>query len=198
MDELATRIPGFAKRPIQNPPPKDQPPPDPLDELLRKAMQRIMVVGFGSYLTTDYAPLSDRYHYLKNGRSLFGDTLAQLKDDCMEILAMPDSRVRIMAMNRANNPSGNSVSMQLAAREAAQVQANRAAEMAQNMSAIGRPRVSPAELVQQFAARGVVIQAKGGDLHVTPADALTDADRAVLAENKASILAALNRPAAII
>ena len=59
----------------------------------------------------------------------------------------------------------------------------------------GRPRLSPAELVASFAARGVLIEAMPhGMLCVSPADALSDADRAVLLAYKPGILAALGAP----
>ena len=61
-----------------------------------------------------------------------------------------------------------------------------------------RPRVSPGELIQNFAARGIMIRDVDGALHVQPADRLTEADRAVLLENKPGILVALARPGAIL
>ena len=67
------------------------------------------------------------------------------------------------------------------------------------MQAATRPRVTPAELVQSFAARGVTIAAgPEGDLHVSPADMLTAGDREVLTACKPGILAALATPATVV
>jgi hypothetical protein len=59
------------------------------------------------------------------------------------------------------------------------------------MADAGRPRMTAGELVQRFAARGVLVVALDGNLHVSSADALSAADRAVLLEQKAGILTAL-------
>lgn len=61
-----------------------------------------------------------------------------------------------------------------------------------------RPQPSPAELVRQFAARGITITAQGGDLHVQPGDRLTEDDRALLLAEKPAILQALARPGVIL
>ncbi len=66
------------------------------------------------------------------------------------------------------------------------------------MQAATRPRITPAELVQQFAARGITMAAGLDErLHVTPADQLTPADLEVLTTHKPAILAALAAPAAV-
>lgn len=59
--------------------------------------------------------------------------------------------------------------------------------------------MTPAELVQQFAARGITV-AIGPDerLRVTPADQLTPADLGLLTSHKQAILAVLAAPAAVI
>ena len=62
-----------------------------------------------------------------------------------------------------------------------------------------RPRMTPVELVQQFATRGITVAAGlDGNLHVTPAGQLTPGDREVLATYKPAILAVLAAPAAVI
>jgi hypothetical protein len=61
-----------------------------------------------------------------------------------------------------------------------------------------RPRMTPAELVQRFEARGIaVVAGLDGRLHVAPADQLTPADLEVLTTYKPAILAALAAPAAV-
>lgn len=70
-----------------------------------------------------------------------------------------------------------------------------AADAHRAMQAGPRPRVTPAELVQSFAARGVTITTgPKGTLRVSPAEMLTPADLEVLMACKPGILAVLARP----
>ena len=66
------------------------------------------------------------------------------------------------------------------------------------MQDLQRPRVSPAELVQRFAAAGVTIRAVGAELHVSPSGMLTPGDRELLRQFKAEIIAVLAVPADIV
>lgn len=161
-----------------------------LDEL-HKAVQRRIAAATGRQHGTDYQPLAVHLANAKRGAS--GISLAALDADLQELLTAPDDVLRRMVQHEATsarcvNPATERM-----------LAGYRATAMQQRMQAATRPRVTPAELVQQFTARGVTITAGvDGNLHVTPADMLTPADREVLTACKPGILAALAAPAAVI
>jgi len=165
-------------------------PPTTLDEL-HKAVQRRIAAATGRQHGTDYQPLAVRLANAKRGAPDI--SLAALDADLQELLAASDDVLRRMVQHEATsarcvNPATERM-----------LAAYRTTTMQQQNAALTRPRVTPAELVQQFAARGVTVAAGvDGNLHVTPADMLTPADREVLTACKPGILAALAAPATVI
>lgn len=165
-------------------------PPMTLDEL-HKAVQRRIAAAMGRQHGTDYQPLAVRLTNAKRGAP--GISLAALDVDLQELLTAPDDVLRRMvqqeaASARCVNPATERM-----------LAGYRATAMQQQMQNATRPRVTPAELVQRLAARGVTITAGvDGNLHVSPADMLTPADREVLTACKPGILAALATPVAVI
>ena len=75
---------------------------------------------------------------------------------------------------------------------------NQAAQAAQAAANAMRPKETPVELVRRLADRGIMVQAEDGTLRVTPADALTEADRVVLTANKPALLETLGRSVAVL
>ena len=146
--------------------------------------------------------LGDRLVRVREGVTMAGRPVpsqagieAQFRDfeaDLRELTTAPTetlaAMVRLGATSARCRPHGSEV------RDAAD-----AAGLARAAALAGlMPRVQPGELVARFAARGVVVQAIDGSLHVTPADALTAADLDVLRAHKPAILEALDRPAAVV
>ena len=112
----------------------------------------------------------------------------KFESDLRGILATDTATLRRMVMNSATSVACQS--------HIGEVQRERDAALAAR-NAQAMPRVQPAEIVQRFAARGMLVRAEDGNLHVTPAHALTAADRDMLRANKAAILDALAQPAVV-
>lgn len=133
-----------------------------------------------------YPALRQRYDVVRARRQ--SREMQELAADLEAIIAAPTEACRAMWFRGAERIGGNNpLTERIMAEQAALVQQNAM-----------RPQEHPVELVRRLASRGVMVQAADGDLHVSPAEMLSDADREVLVNNKAAILAALARPAAVL
>ena len=171
---------------------------DELFRLVRKRISWDLNYSNDDRLTV-YHPLIERQHRLAMGVDMRNiprvtrESLQALHDefevDLRAMLATDVESLRRMVMHGATRVGGISACDE----RAAAIQGMAAMTNARNL-----PRVQPSEVVQRFAARGVIVQALDGNLHVTPADVLTEADLGVLREHKAALLAVLARPAAVV
>ncbi len=114
--------------------------------------------------------------------------MAQFETDVRGLLALPAERFAYCVRANATSPAGFSHDFEL--------QRQREDQALHQAPAL--PRVQPRELLARLAGAGVIVQAIDGNLHVQPAELLSEADRAALTGNKAAILEALAMPAAVI
>lgn len=162
--------------------------------LYAKVVARLRALAGVPVFDHEYAALTDRVSRAGDGVVSYGgpsippeEELRFLRDELNEMLSMDAMTLRVVVRHRS--PRSNAF-------PAEHLVAAHRFPLAPSAPAL--PRVQPAELVQRFAARGVVIQALDGNLHVTPAEALTVADREVLAAHKSALLAVLAQPAAVV
>lgn len=171
-----------------------------LDDLHKAVQRRIGWDLNHNHSDDGYHPLVARLHAARNGMTPWGAQslqpqadLAAFEADLRELLDVPVDVLRRMVMQRAVSarcmpPEAEAMLRQVAA-----------STMRQEMQAMSRPRMSPAELVQSLAARGVTLSAgEGGTLRAVPADLLTAADLEVLRTYKPAILDVLAAPAAVV
>ncbi len=181
-------------------PKAEEAPRDPtreLGELHRQVQQRIALLLYGRSHDGIYAPLTQRFHRVQRGVLDNGTVSrtpaaqrAALEADLRELLDAPEDVLRRMVFHKATSarcqPPGAAETLRNIA----------AAETERQQREAMRPKLSPAELVQHFASRGITIEAGAdGNLHVRPANLLSDADRRVLAEQKPSVLAVVSAAA---
>jgi len=161
-----------------------------LDEL-HKAVQRCIATATGRSWGTDYRPLADRLDAVKRGAP--GNNAAALEADLHGLLEASADVLRRMVQQQATSARCHSPHAEATLRQVA------ASSMQQQLAAASRPRMSPVELVQSLAARGVTLSAgEGGTLRAVPADLLAAADLDVLRAYKSAILDVLAAPAAVV
>ncbi len=114
--------------------------------------------------------------------------IAQFETDVRGLLALPAERFAYCVRANATSPAGFSHNFE--------IQRHREEQALHSAPAL--PRVQPRELLARLAGAGVIVQAIDGNLHVQPAELLSEADRAALLANKPDIIAALAAPAAVI
>lgn len=168
--------------------------PGDLDGLHRAVQRRIGAELFLHVSDLAYRPLEARLRAVQAGLSSFDPAAdrAAMESDLRELLTVPTETLRRMVQNEALNAK-------CVPKAFAQSQAlMQVAEHHRNLQEISRPKLSPADLIGHFATRGVMIRAKNGNLHVSPAAALSEADRALLLANKPAILEALSAAVAVI
>ena len=145
-----------------------------------------------------FRAVGDRLHRTRNGQTMAGAIVRTEADlirlheefeaDLRGLLALPVDRFVQCVQAGATNPNGFNAYHA--------VDALRQIRLQQTSPAL--PRVQPRELLARLASAGVLVQAFDGNLHVQPAELLSEADRAALTVNKAAILEALVRPAEVI
>ena len=151
-----------------------------LSDLHQQAQRRLGLAIYHQHMDSAYHPLAQRFRAEQHGPGA-----ALLEADLRELLACPEEALLRMVRMEADSLRCAPPSFIAHQRVVAVSEEHRRTQEGM------RPRVSPGELVGQFAARGVSIRAVGADLHVTPADGLSEADRDVLRTYKAGIVAAL-------
>lgn len=145
-----------------------------------------------------FPAVDQRLQQALNGRTETGQAITNnasmirlfedLEADLRGLLALPADEFRRCVLARATNPRGFNANHGIQAEQQARIQA-----MAPPM-----PRIQPRELLARLASAGVIVQALDGNLHVQPAELLSEADRSALAANKAALLEALSAPATVI
>ncbi len=169
--------------------------PKDVGTLHRLVQKRVAWVVYSLNNDNFYAPLRERFEKARQGtlsRNPAQD-LAALEADLKELLDAPEDVLRRMAFQGATSARC------IPPVTEAMLRTQAVADQQRRYNESLHPRVSPAELVEQFASRGIVIEAGAdGNLHVKPADRLTDADRRVLVANKPGIIQALPVPAVVI
>lgn len=115
--------------------------------------------------------------------------LTTFEADLRGLLAADAQRFAYCVRSNATNVNGYSIMQEKAAFDAQRVAAQ----------APQIPRVQPMELVLHLRQRGITITADAdGNLQVSPAGMLGEAERAALVANKPAILEVLVRPAVVI
>ncbi len=172
-----------------------------LDALCRAVWGRI---GREVYLHNSDQPwvwpaLNERLFAARRGMDTLGramptreaqeQLLVKLERDLRDLLAADAQRFAYCVRGNATNVAGFSV-----LHEQAELTQNRAAA-----HVVARPRVQPMELVLSLKQRGITVTVdSSGNLKVTPANMLGEADRSALLANKVAIVAALAVPAEVI
>jgi hypothetical protein len=157
------------------------------DAKLAAALKRIGQAEL-CYSATEYLPLANRVRQARQ-HGLSVQAAATLVADIDAIMAADDDTRRHMCAGRCTDLSGYSAEV-LALHTEAMANTHRGLQH--------RPRLSPAEMVAQFKARGIDIAAHDGDLHVTPPHRVTEADVRLLREHKAGIIAALEHAVVVV
>lgn len=176
-------------------------PAGDLDGLCRAVWKR---VGREVQLHGQEAPwvwpiLEERRRKVLQGQTMIGGTvftrgqhealIAAFETDMRGLLACTAERFAYCVRANATSPAGRSHDFEL--------QRHRQ-EQELHSATVGLPRVQPRELLARLANAGVIVQAIDGNLHVQPAELLSEADRGALTASKAAILDHLARPAEVI
>lgn len=159
------------------------PPLMSLADLHAKVQRRVGYAAFG-HAGQHYGPIAARFGQVANQPGSVA--WKALHADLTELLTTDEANLKRMAFQGASNARCMAPSaLAMLAHQHAVDTNNRATEFM-------RPRVTPADLVQQFASRGITITA-GADnnLLITPAGRLSDSERDLLRSHKAAILEAM-------
>ncbi len=161
-----------------------------LADLHMQAQRRVTWAAYQHH-AQPYSPLQHRFDQVMQYGTL--GARAALAADLTELLTAPDEVLKRMVYQQATNARCMSPATQQALALAGQIEVTRQA------AELTRPKITPAEMVMTFASRGITITGgPDGNLHITPANRLSEADRQLLLGHKAGILEALTAAAEII
>lgn len=182
------------------PVPGSEIPAGDLDGLCRAVWRRVgrEVQLHGQDQPWVWPILQERLHKTRLGLTMLGgavhsraqheELVRQFEEDVQGLLASTAEQFAFCVRANATSPAGHSHNFELARhREVAMI------------STATLPRVQPMELVLSLKQRDITVTVDtNGNLNVTPANMLGEADRSVLLANKAAIVAALAAPAEVI